>query len=1139
METNMSSICLRTILTGLLAVATLVAQQGRGTISGVVTDAQGAAVPSVSVEIRNTGTNAVFRAVTNDAGFYIAPGLAVGQYEVSAEAAGFKRTVHSGVILEVDQKAAVNFKLEIGQVNESVQVVGEAPLVDISSATVGKVVENRRIQELPLNGRNALALAMFTPGVRTSVGPSYTGFIDRGVRISTMSINNSPGGMNGQLLDGNHNILTWIDEVAVPPAVDAVEEFKVQSGSMSAEFGYTAGGVVNLVTKSGSNTFHGTAYEFVRNDKLDARNAFATSKENLRYNQFGGSLGGPVRRDRTFFFFNYEEYRVRQGSPRIVTVPVQSERGGDFSNTRDIAGALIPIYDPATTRGSGSTLARDRFPGNLIPASRLDPVALKVLDLIPLPNRTPTNAFTNSQNYATQVVPTTDSEQYHGRIDHRLSEKNSLFGRISWFNHRPFQKQVVFPGDMYGRKDNMSNKNIVVSDTHTFSPTLINEFRVGVVRQYFTFADASYGQDWPRKLGLPSVVASDVIPTVGVSGYTSVGYGIVGKRGSLNWNFQESLTKIHGGHTLKFGVEYRRLEGSNRQTSNPSGNFTFNAQLTGDPLRLAGTGSSVASLVLGSVRSATVDQSQGISMEAYSTTFFVQDDWKLTRRLTLNLGLRHDFQQQPVERYDRLLNFDMTGKSSVSGLIGRAVYASVNGQPRQWRDQDHNDFGPRVGFAFDVFGKGATVLRGGYGVYYPFIFYGGSFGSAGTGFASMTTTYNPPGSDFNVQAFQFKNGFPYAPMNPLGVAGGDDAFLGQTIKFTESTGSTPYSQQWSASLQQQLPGRWLIDATYSGNKGSHFITGAYNYNSLDPQYLSLGRGLLDNVRNPNAGLVTGSLGAANITRRQSLLPYPYYGAVNVTNPHLGSYVSHLFLLSVEKKSARGLTLLFSYTAGKLLSDGLLLPQSDFGENSGRESVFQNGKYDRRSERSIDPQDVSQRAVISAVYELPFGAGKRWNPSSAVVRRIVGGWQVNTIGTLQTGLPVSVTGANNQSTADRPNSTGASAKLSNPTAARWFDTDQFVNPPDFTFGNVSRTLADVRAPGSINWDLSLLKTTAITERVKLQFRAEAFNFLNHVNLGQPGAGFVAGANGKNTSGSFGVISSARDPRNIQLGLKLRF
>ncbi len=1129
-----------TLVIALLSPA-LFAQQGRGTISGTVTDAQGAVAPGVKIDIRNIGTNSVFSTTTNETGFYTAPGLAVGEYEVTAVAPGFKRAVRSGVTLEVDQKAVVNFTLEVGELSESVQVVGEAPLVDLGSATVGTVVESRRIQDLPLNGRNALALALYTPGVRTSVGPSYSGFADRGVRISTMSINNSPGGMNSQLLDGNHNVLTWINEVAVPPAVDAVQEFKVQSGAMSAEFGYTAGGVVNLVTKSGTNTFHGTAYEYIRNDKLDARNAFAQTRERLRYNQFGASLGGPIRRDHTFFFFNHEQYRVRQGSPRIATVPVAAERKGDFSNTRDINGNVIPIYDPLTTRPNpaGSGVIRDRFPGNLIPAQRLDPVSQKVFELIPLPNYPPADPFTNSRNYYTEIVPKTDSDQYHGRIDHRLSSHNSIFMRVSWFDHVPFQKQVIFPGDIFGRRDDLSNKNVVLSDTHTFSPRLINELRIGLVRQAFTFADASYGQNWPRKLGLPETVPPDVIPTVSISGYTSVGYGIVGKRGTVNWNLQNLLTHVRGGHTLKVGAEHRILRGDNRQTSNPSGTFNFTSALTGDVLRPAGTGSSVASMVLGAVRNATVDMSQGISMHAYNTAFFVQDDWRVSRSLTVNIGLRYDFQQQPVERHNRLMNFDMNTKSSVSGLIGRAVYAGVGGQPRQWRAEDHNDWGPRFGFAWDLSGKGTTVLRGGYGIYYPFIFYSGaSFGSQGTGFSSMTTSYLPRGNDYNYPAFQFKDGFPYAPLQPLGAAGGDDAFLGQSIKFTENRGKTPFTQQWNFSLQHQLPGRWLVEAAYSGNKGNNFITGSYDFNQLDPQYLSLGRALMDNVRNPYAGLVPGALGAATITRSQSLLPFPYYSSVSVINPHIGNYFSNLLLVRVEKKTTHGLTLLFSYTGGKLISDALHLPQSDFGENSARMTGFQNGKYNRRAERSVDPQDVSQRAVISGIYELPFGPRKRWNPSNRFAAKLAGGWQVNAISVFQTGLPVAVTGANNR-LASRPNSTGVSAKVTNRSAARWFDTMAFVNPPEYTYGNVSRTLPDVRAPGAVNLDLSLSKNTSITERFRLQFRAEAFNFLNHVNLGMPGGGFVPGADGKNISGTFGLISSARDPRQVQLGLKFIF
>jgi len=1134
-----STRCLRLVLTGLLIVAALHAQQGNGIISGTVTDSQGAVVAGAKVEVRNVGTNTVVRTATNEVGFFRTPPVAVGAYQVTAEQDGFKRVVRSGVTLQVDQTAVVNITLEVGGVAETVEVVGEAPLVDTTSATVGTVVENRRIQELPLNGRNALALVMLTPGVRSPMGPAYSGFADRGTNMAVISINNGPTAMNDQLLDGNHNVLSWMSDVSIPPAVDAVEEFKVQSGSMSAEFGYTAGGVINLVTKSGTNAFRGTVYEFLRNDKFDARNTFADRKPKLRYNQFGGSLGGPVRRDKTFFFSNLEEYRLRQGSPAITTVPTARERTGDFSKTQSANGDLIPIYDPATTRAnpSGSGVVRDLFVGNRIPTARLDPVSQNMLVLYPLPNRTPTSVYTNAQNYQRIVVKPTDSWQWHAKIDHRFGDRNAMFARVSWVSHKTVLTSTL-PGDMLGRNDEMGNKNIVLSDTHTFSPTLINEFRVGVTRQSFIFADASYGQGWPQKLGLPNNVPSDVMPILSVSGIAGIGNGVVGNRGTLNWNFQDALTKIRGHHTIKFGLEHRLFRANNTQTSYPSGSYSFSATLTGNPQRQAGTGYAVATMVLGSVSGANVDKVQGVSFQGYASSFYVQDDWNATRRLTVNLGLRHDFQQQPVERYDRLTNFDMAGMSK-SGLRGRSVYAGVDGQPRQWRNEDHNDFAPRVGLAWDLFGKGKSVLRAGYGLYYPLIFFIGSFENQGRGFTQLATSYMPPGRDSNYPAFQFKDGLPYAPLPPLGVRGGDDAFLGQYVDVTESNGGTPQSHQWDLSFQQQLPGRWLVDATYSGHRGTHVIAKLYDINQMDFQYLALGQALFDKVPNPYAGIVPAelALGATTITRQQSLLPYPYYTAVRNLYPHIGSYISHLLMLRAEKRMRTGLTLLFSYTTGKLISDSVRVPM-EYGDNAEDMYVFQNGKYNRRAERSVDPQDVSQRAVVSGLYELPFGSRRRWKPSNAVANKLVSGWQIGTIGTMQTGLPITVRGANNYA-ADRPNSTGISAKLDNPTRNRWFDRTQFVNPPNFTFGNVGRAIPDVRGPGTVNWDISLMKKTDITERYTLQFRAEAFNFLNHVNLGQPNDSFVAGADGKNSSSSFGVITSARDARVIQFGLKLVF
>ncbi len=1125
-----------------LVTAAALAQLGSGTISGTVTDPAGALVSGAAIEIRNTGTNAVFRTTSNAQGFYTAPGLPVGNYAVTASMQGFKRLVRSGITLQVDQKAVVDFTLELGAVAESIEVVGEAALVDTSSATVGKVVENRRVQELPLNGRNALALMLLAPGVRGNAAVS-SGFGDRGVEVTSVSINNGPNAMNGQVLDGGNNIQTYLGEVNMNPAVDAVQEFKVQTNTMSAEFGFTAGGVVNLATKSGTNAFHGTAYEFLRNDKFDARNSFAAAKGKFRYNQFGASLGGPAIRDKTFFFGNWEEWRFRKAIPRIVTFPTLRQRQGDFSDLFDASGRPIPIYDPATTAANpaGAGFVRQIFPGNVIPASRLDPVSLNVQKFYPEPNRAPSNPFTNSNNYQRNVDEQRSSRQMTYRADHRFSDRNSLFFRYARFRHytdggAANVQGAVYPDPLVAKRDDtLKNQNFLLSDTHTFAPALLNEFRLAVTRSSFPFQVRSFGKDLPRQLGLPPVVPGDTMPQIS-NGLPAFNTGTAGLRGATSWQMFNMVSYIRGGHTLKFGADYRINRGNNFQRSSPSGNFNFNANLTNNPLAPAGTGSTYASFLLGEVASASVTSHVGAAFHGYSTSLFFNDDWKVSRKLTLNLGLRYDYQQQPVERWNGMSNIDLALEIPGTGLMGRTVFAGVDGQPRSFRANDKNDFGPRVGLAYDLFGGGRTVFRAGFAAFYPHIFNANFFGNP-AGFATTTTSYTSArGSNFS--AFRFRDGFPSPPIEPKGAALGPAAFLGQGVSMDESDGTTPVSLQWNASLQQQLGRSWLFDVSYSANRGYDFLAAGYDFNQLDPQYNSLGLALQNAVPNPYAGRVPGSLGAASITRAQALRPYPYFQGIGVRNPRYGAFISHLMLVSVEKRMSQGFTLLFSYTTGKLINNGGLSELISFAAESAPANGFQNGKFDRASDRALDPRDVSQRAVVSALYELPFGRGKRWNFDNAVLAHIAGGWQINTIGTLQTGRPLSVSGANNF-LANRPNSTGKSAKLDQPTRDRWFDTQQFVNPPNFTYGNVGRTLPDVREPGIANWDLSFIKNTRITERASLQFRAESFNTFNRVNLGRPNTGFSPGPDGFNRSSTFGVITSADDARIVQFGLKLIF
>ena len=587
--------------------------------------------------------------------------------------------------------------------------------------------------------------------------------------------------------------------------------------------------MINVATKSGTNALHGSLYEFVRNDAFDARNTFTPSVSPFRYNQYGLALGGPVRiprvydgRNKTFFFGNWEQWNYRKASQPITTVPTELQRNGNFSQNFNVNGVLVPIYDPATTRlnPSGSGYIRDVFPGNIIPANMLDPVAKNVNAFYPLPNRAPISTFTNSNNYQGNVNNVRSMQQYTTRLDHHISDNDTMFARYTYFRHNDDNgAQSPWPDPVVrARNDSFETRNAIASETHIFTPTLVNEFRVGIARQYFPFQVDSYNGGWPQKLGLPANVPSTAMPNFS-NGLTGFPTQTVGIRGALTWQFSDSLTVVRGSHSIKAGFETRLLYGNNFQTSQPSGSFSFAAGLTGNPQAQSGTGSSYATFMLGAVSSATISTHIGESEKGYALAGYVQDEWRVTRRLAISMGLRYDFQLPPYERNNGLSNFNPTAINPLNGLKGTTVYAGKD-FGRSALNSDTNDFGPRIGFAYDLSHTGHTVVRGGYAIFYPAIFQVQYFGNV-NGFSTTTTAYNSAGNNANLTAFQLRDGLPSAPILPQGSLLGPSAFLGQGVSYDQPNEKTPMSQQWNLSVQTQLPGKWILEVAYSGNHGTH------------------------------------------------------------------------------------------------------------------------------------------------------------------------------------------------------------------------------------------------------------------------------------------------------------------------------
>ncbi|MPY90223.1 MAG: hypothetical protein GEU99_20145 [Luteitalea sp.] len=1115
------------LMVGIVCVASPTWGQTFGAqITGRVTDEAGAVIPGLDVVATNLGTGVAHAAVSNDEGIFRIFNLQPGDYRVEAEIPGFKRFVQQPITLRVNDNVPLDIVLAVGGIADEVTVSAQASLLETEDASFGTVINERTIRELPLNVRDSMGLIALAPGVITAEGFGTAGGTDVGRSFFKSDFNVGGGMMRGQeiLLDGAPSTTADRNFASYVPSVDSTQEFKVQANSFSAEFGRTTGGVVNIVTKSGTNDFRGTTFEFHRNNVLDANNFFANrsglEEVDFRRDQFGINTGGPIVRGQTFFFAAYEGFRQEFPDTTLSTVPTARQRQGDFSQTFAADGSVIRIYDPETlTAGPDGTLVRQPFPGNVIPPDRLNPVSQSVLEFYPEPNL-PGDPVTGANNFAFGSKSITDRDRMDIRVDHNFGQTNKLFGRISYErSDRETPRNLPGLASPEARLQLDQYYHIVVGDTHIFSPTLTGDLRVSVTRAHPQQTSISEGFDLGQ-LGFPQDyvdVASPHFPTFSIGDMTNLGNGIFNNQPRNTYAFQGSVNKVVGRHSLKSGFDVRVLRFHALQDTNPTGTFNFGRLFTQgpDPLTArADAGFGLASFLLGTGSEGSVNHTQGQSLQRLYYAFYVQDDWKVTPRLTLNLGLRYDLDYGQTERFDRLTFMDLDARSPLSDQVGLELqgvlrYLGDDGVPRNQLKTDKNNVAPRVGLAYQLSDR--TVVRAGYGIFYiPMVVIAdGAIGfNSSTPWVATLDDLRPE----NLISDPFPQGFnlPENVRDPLTNVG----FAISGFIHDEPVG---YTQQWNLSIQQELGRNFLIDLAYWGNKGTKLQYSGWRENDLPNEFLSLGAALNEPVDNPFFGVIpTGPLSGPTVAREQLLRPFPQYTGVTRTRVSAGNSIYHAFTLKVDKRLSEGLSLIGSYTLSKTISD---TPGRDVSGGVGGILNMEN----RRAERSLSPFDVPQRLVIGYVYDLPFGQSRRFGADMhPVLNALAGGWTFSGIATFQSGFPISIT--------RRSVNADQSARLDEPTIEQWFDTSVFSPAPPFTFGNVGPVLPDVRSDGVNSFDFTLAKTVPITQRFRLQFRTEVFNAFNTPQFAQPDGGV--------TSASFGQVSAqANAPREIQLALKL--
>ena len=1151
-------------------------QTTTATLRGTVTDSTGAIVAGAKVVVTGSD-NGVVRTLTTDAGgVYSARLLPPATYSLQVAFGGFKTYTQQGISLLPGQTAEQPVQLSVGSEAEQVTVSSQAPLLNTSDANLSSEITAKQVVDLPLNLRNVYGLATLNSSVQNSTesqknnggGTSNTADQD----ISFLNFGGGFFGTTAFLLDGIWDTASDWGAVVYVPSVDSVEEFKIQTNSFTAQYGFSTGNVINVVTKSGSSDFHGDAFEFLRNDKLDANPYFNDfnhlPKPSFRRNQFGASAGGPLyipklyeQRKKTFIFGLYEG--LRQSTPATLTgtVPTAAFRTGDFSallgaqtgtdalgrpifagqiynpnSTRKITAGQI---DPTTGRAAATTgYIRDPYVNNQLQPS-INSVGAALSGFYPAP--------TNSglaNNFAATGSSIATSDEYLIRIDHNLSDATRIYGRWA----QKYESKTNSPA-FYGAKDPGGPLNVrpnnrfsfVTGLSHIFNARTAISANAGLNR----WAEVSNTQGYPfdqTTVGLPASlnVSSPVFPIITAEGQLSLG-PVQGNQGASYRNVGSvnvDVTRTEGAHDLSFGFMGAIMQNNYANLATTTFAFDHNFTAGPDPSQTTqGTGYGYASLLLGtpsnSASSSTSNEFNPALTKKYYG-FYVQDNWNATKGLTLNLGLRYEWQQPPTERHNRQAFFDYNALNPIGAQVGlnlpgEQVFTG-DGHQRGLSNTNYSNVAPRFGFTAQATPK--LVFRGGYGIFFAPQFFGGGYNFGGSYSAGYNQSTPYIGSvDGGLTPFtNLSNPFPTGLIAPAGRSLGPLQDVGLATVGTPANRPSPYVQQYSLGLQYAFSTNDVLTATYVGNHGTHLLLSDFTHSELDPALLSMGNALLDQVPNPYYGHIANSgcgLNQPTITRGQLLQPYSQYCSVVEPQAPKGFSLYNALLVDYNHRFHDGLNLLVSYTYSKFLDNVEGANDWAVVGTQGAQNY-----YNLAAEKSVDGGDTPHSLVVNYIYELPVGRGHRFaSHINRATDEVIGGWQVSGISSFKSGVPLGFTGGGNSNLfggSQRPDVVG-DPHISNQSINQWFNTKAFTTPPPYTFGNTPRFFSNLRSPGYQNWDMAAEKSWYLRERLRLQGRAEFYNIFNHPNFYSPDTNLP--------DGGFGTIREAFANRSIQFALKL--